>query len=117
MAKQDHLPMKFLIPIVDKDVAPRFDLATEVLVSDSGPQSAISEPRIILLPGASGEELCSLIIKEGVSVVICGAIEEIFYQYLCWKKIKVIDSVIGPYLSVLQLAKSNSLKPGAIVRE
>jgi predicted Fe-Mo cluster-binding NifX family protein len=109
--------MKFLIPIIYKEVAPRFDLATEVLVSRSEQGLPVGEPRIILLPGASGEDLCSLIIKEGVSIVICGAIEEIYHQYLCWKKIKVIDGVIGPYMLALQLAMANHLKPGVVIRE
>jgi predicted Fe-Mo cluster-binding NifX family protein len=108
---------KFLITIVEQDIAPRFDLATEVLVCGINAQGLIvNEPRIIILSGASGEDLCNLIIKEGVSTVICGAIEETYHQYLSWKKIKVIDGIIGPHLLALQLAATGSLKPGAIVR-
>ncbi len=69
----------------------------------------------------SAEELCNLIIKENVAILVCGAIEENNYKYLTWKKIKVIDSVIGPYQEALELALENKLEgntilPGAMNR-
>lgn len=107
--------MKILITIRDNDIAPRFDLATEVLIVETGVKEA-SKPRNILLPGPSADELCSLIIKEGISLVICGGIEEAHFQYLVWKKITVIDKVIGTAAEALPLAKAGELKPGAILR-
>lgn len=107
--------MKILITLRDTDIAPRFDLTTEVLIVESGGKEA-NKPRNILLPGPSADELCSLIIKEGVSLVICSGIEEAHYQYLVWKKINVIDKVIGPAFEALRLAKTGLLTPGAILR-
>jgi predicted Fe-Mo cluster-binding NifX family protein len=108
--------MKILVTLRDNDIAPRFDLTTEVLIVESGSKEA-SKPRNILLPGPSADELCSLIIKEGVSLVICGGIEEAHFQYLVWKKISVIDKVIGPAAESLRLAKAGQLTPGAILRK
>ena len=108
--------MKILITLRDNDVAPRFDLTTEVLIVETDGGKATSKPRNILLPGPSADELCSLIIKEGVSLVICGGIEEAHFQYLVWKKITVIDKVISPASEALHLAKAGMLTPGAILR-
>ena len=108
--------MKLLITLRDSDIAPRFDLATEVLIVEFDGNKAAAKPRNILLPGPSADELCSLIIKEGVSLVICGGIEEAHYQYLVWKKIRVIDKVIGPAALALPLAQTGTLKSGAILR-
>ena len=68
-----------------------------------------------MLPRASADLLCHLIITEGVQVVICGGIAEDFYQYLIWKKIEVIDSVIGPSEIALKRFKEGKLKPGEIL--
>ena len=108
--------MKILITLRDNDIAPRFDLTTEVLIVETD-NKAVGKPRNILLPGASADELCSLIIKEGIGLVICGGIEEPHFQYLVWKKITVIDKVIGPATEVLRLAAAGNLKTGAIVRK
>lgn len=110
-------PMKILITLRDNDIAPRFDLTTEVLIVETEGNKATGKPRNILLPGPSADELCSLIIKEGISLLICGGIEEAHFQYLVWKKITVIDKVIGPAAEALQLAQAGSLSPGTILRQ
>jgi len=107
--------MKILVTLRDNDVAPRFDLTTEVLIVECD-NTAVGKPRNIILPGPSADELCSLIIKEAISLVICGGIEEAHFQYLAWKKISVIDRVIGPAAEALRLAASGALAVGAIVR-
>lgn len=91
-----------LIPLVGDDVAPRFDLAPEALIVAIKPDGRARVEKSIVLPQASAEALCGLIILEKVDVVICCAIEEEYYQYLTWKKVKVIDSVMGPYSDVLE---------------
>jgi len=109
--------MKILVTLQNNDVAPRFDLSTEVLIARIGRSGLTGEPRTVLLPGPSSDELCSLAIKEEVSLVVCGGIEETHFQYLVWKKIKVIDRVIGPAEQVLALAVAKKLHAGAIVCE
>ena len=107
--------MKILVTIQKNEVAPRFDLSSEILISETEGEKTIGNPRIILLPGTSGEDICGLATKENISMVICGGIEETHYQYLKWKKVKVIDGVIGPYEKAIKFAIANNLKPGAIL--
>lgn len=92
---------KILITISEDHVAPRFDLATEVLVLSLDSEGNIQDRRTMVLPQASPEDLCHLILTEGAGIVICGGIEEEYYQYLQWKKVKVMDSVMGPYTGAL----------------
>jgi predicted Fe-Mo cluster-binding NifX family protein len=107
--------MKILIAIQKNEVAPRFDQTAEILVIELDDDNTMGDPRLVLLPGISGEDICSLAIKENVSLVICGGIEETYYQYLTWKKIKVVDGVIGPYQRALDFLAANTLKPGIIL--
>ncbi len=104
---------KILITLYGNDVAPRFDLATEILMTDL--RDGKESERIIVLPQASAEKLCHLIITEGIDVVICSGIEEEYYHYLVWKKIKVFDSVVGPWQSVIESFRNNNLTAGAII--
>lgn len=110
--------MKILLVLQGAWIAPRFDLATEVLVVQTDDQGKLAgEPREILLPGPSAEELCSLILKEGITHVICGGIEEGHYQYLTWKGLKVMDNIIGTGKEVVRhfLARGE-LDPGTVLR-
>ncbi|OGR02232.1 MAG: hypothetical protein A2511_05950 [Deltaproteobacteria bacterium RIFOXYD12_FULL_50_9] len=108
--------MKILLTLRDNDIAPRFDLTSEVLIVDSDHGNVVGNPRNILLPGPSGDELCSLIIKEEISLVVCGGIEEAHFQYLGWKKITVVDRVIGLAADALRLVLAGRLKTGAVLR-
>ncbi|ADW16675.1 hypothetical protein Despr_0495 [Desulfobulbus propionicus DSM 2032] len=107
--------MKILITVQDNNVAPRFDQATEVIIAEHDGQKLMAEPRTIILPHKSADELSDLIIKEGVQCVICGGIEETFYRFFNWKKITVIDGVIGSHGEAMQMAFVGSLRPGQIL--
>lgn len=78
--------MKILITILGNNVAPRFDMVSELLIVTYNDQGLVGKPRTILMSGPSSEELCSLILKEDIDTVICGGIEERHYKYLAWKK-------------------------------
>lgn len=109
---------KILIPLYESEVAPRFDLATEVLiVTDIGKSGSEEQgdKRMVVLPRASADQLCHLIITEGVHTVICGGIEDDYYQYLVWKRIEVIDSVIGSSEAALKRFVEGTLAPGEIL--
>jgi predicted Fe-Mo cluster-binding NifX family protein len=101
-----------LIPLLGDDVAPRFDLAPEALIASIDPDGTARVEKSIVLPQASAEALCAVITAEKVDMVICCAIEEEYYQYLTWKKIKVIDSVMGPYSKVLEGLATGTIGEG-----
>jgi len=105
---------KVLICLYGNEVAPRFDLATEVMIASAGPDGSVEE-RTVVLPHASAEKLCHVVLTEDVQVVICGGIEEEYYQYLTWKRVLVIDSVMGPYELVLDRFREGNLKAGDIL--
>jgi hypothetical protein len=107
---------KLLITIWRDQVAPRFDLTTEVLIATVDSTGEVLHSKTVVLPTVSAEDLCHLILTEAITTVICGGIEEEYFQYLTWKKVKVIDSVIGQYDLVLEYARAGRLEPGAILR-
>lgn len=107
--------MKVLLTLHENNIAPRFDLTAEVTIAEIKEDLLLAEPRCVLLPGPSGDELCSLILKENIEAVICGGIEDVHYQYLAWKKIRVIDRVIGPCDKALNLMLAGQLCAGAII--
>ena len=102
---------KILLVLYKNEVAPRFDLATEVLLVSLKRNGSFGSEKTIILPHASAEDLCHLILTEEVSVVICGGIEEEFFQYLTWKKVQVIDSVMGPWNRALAKYREDRLAP------
>jgi predicted Fe-Mo cluster-binding NifX family protein len=107
---------KLLITIWRDQVAPRFDLTSEVLVATVDSTGEVLHSKTVVLPTMSAEDLCHMILTEGITTVICGGIEDEYFQYLTWKNVKVIDSVIGPYDRILEFARTGRLEPGAILR-
>jgi predicted Fe-Mo cluster-binding NifX family protein len=108
--------MKILLTVQENSIAPRFDQASEVMIAeDDGQAGLVAEPRTIILPYRSAEELSDLIVKEGVQCVICGGIEESFHKFFTWKKITVIDGVIGGHTEALQRFLAGELRPGMVL--
>ena len=105
---------KILIPLFENSVAPRFDLATDVLIvvldKNSDPP-AVGE-KVIVLANASSEEMCKLVVTENAQTVIASGIEESYHQFLTWKKVRVIDNVVGPVDKVIQAYQKGTLKEG-----
>ncbi|WP_045222325.1 hypothetical protein [Desulfonatronum thioautotrophicum] len=91
-------------------VAPRFDLALEAVLAT---EDDVTKQNLIL-PQSSAEELCHLVMKESVQEVVCGGIEDEFFQYLTWKKVRVLDNVIGPVDWALERWKAGELQAGDI---
>ena len=106
---------KVLIPLLDENVAPRFDLATDVLIAVTDGRGAVRERKLLIMPQGSAEKLCQLVITEQVGTVICGGIEEEHYDYLTWKQVRVIDNVIGAGETALQQLGRNRLKNGDVL--
>ncbi|WP_291329574.1 dinitrogenase iron-molybdenum cofactor biosynthesis protein [Desulfovibrio sp. UCD-KL4C] len=103
---------KLLIPLFNNEVAPRFDIATDVLLVKIRPNGDYDE-RIIVLPQASAEDLCALATSDKTDTLICGGIDDEHYQYLIWKGIKVLDNVIGPIKKVIDAHKKKVLIVGS----
>ena len=107
--------MNILATVNKAHISPRFDLTIEAIIASCDENELITPFRTILLTRVSAEDLCSLIIKENINIVICGAIEERHLKYLSWKKIKVIHSVIGHYDEAIQMACKNKLEDSCIL--
>lgn len=107
--------MKVMIAISGSDVAPRFDLTVEAIIVQIENGELTHEPRELVLSEPSGDELCGLAVSEAVDLVVCGGIDEIHYEYLAWKKIGIIDGVIGSYLRALDFLREDRLAVGAIL--
>jgi predicted Fe-Mo cluster-binding NifX family protein len=108
---------KILIPLLGDDVAPRFDLAPEAYIAVLRPDGLLAEERTLILSEASAEALCHLALTEKVDTVVCCGIEDEYYQYLTWKKVRVIDSVIGSCVKVIEKLKKGTLQSGDILLE
>lgn len=108
---------KVLVPVHEDRVAPRFDLAAEVRVATVGPGGRLGGEKLLILPQPSAEQLCHLILSESVTVVICGGIEEEHFDYLTWKKITVIDDVIGPSRWALETFACGRLARGQVCQD
>jgi hypothetical protein len=104
-----------LITVSKDEVAPRFDLTTEALLLNISEGGEILQRKTFLLAHASGDELCDLALSRDIGTIVCGGIEEEYYHYLRWKRIDIIDSVMGPLESVVMRIAENSLKSGDIL--
>lgn len=106
---------KIIIPLHADEVAPRFDLATEAMIITVSSGNIVEEERTIVLSQASAEKLCQLILIENISILICGAIEDEYYQFLKWKKINIYDSVAGVASLAFEALQSKTLISGAVL--
>ncbi len=108
--------VKVLITISENYISSRLDMTQEVLIAKCRQGKITAEPKTILLGKTSAEDLCNFILQENISCVICGGIEEKHYKYLLWKKIRILDSVIGHHHEALQLFLQERLTAGTILR-
>lgn len=109
------MTQKVLICLHGNEVTPRFDLTTEVLIASFGPDRRMQDQRVVVLPQASAEKLCHMILTEDVQVVVCGGIEEEYYQYLTWKRVRVLDSVVGDAKEALTRLGEDRLQAGDVL--
>jgi hypothetical protein len=108
---------KVLICLHGNDVSPRFDLTREILIAVIDQEGKVREERLVVMPQASADTLCHMVLTEDAQVVVCGGIEDEYYQYLTWKRVNVLDSVIGDYKIALERLAENRLQAGEILEE
>jgi len=106
---------KLMIPIQGDFVAPRFDLATEVLIAKYKDGALLGEPKTIIMERPSDEELCNMIVEDRITVMVCNGIEELHYNFLTWKKVNVFDGVIGDWQTALEKILDGTLLQGAVL--
>ena len=106
---------KLLIPIQGDYVAPRFDLAAEVVIARHTNGELTEEVKTIIMEKPSDEELCQMIVEEHVTEVVCGGIEELHYNFLSWKKVKIVDRVIADWETALQKSLKGEIKPADVL--
>lgn len=104
-----------MIPIQGDFVAPRFDLTTELLIARYDNGVLIGEPKTIIMERPSDEELCHMIVEEHITTMVCNGIEELHYNFLIWKKVNVLDGVIGDWQTALKKTIDGSLQQGAVL--
>ena len=108
---------KLLIPVHQENIEPRFDMATEVFIILLSEDMSVQEKKTVVLPRSSADELCHLILSENITTLICGAIEDEYYQFLKWKKIKIFDSIAGTWSDALDKWTKNILSSGDILSD
>lgn len=111
----ERLLGKLFMTIQGDFVAPRFDLATEILIVRYAAGKQEGSPRTIIIERPSDEALCQMIVEENITDLVCGGIDEVHYSFLSWKKVNVIDGVIGGWTDALEMAIRGELKQGNIL--
>jgi len=104
-----------LVPLLRDNVAPRFDLAVELLLVGLDEEHQETGRQNVMLAHSSADELCDFILRQGVSAVIVGGITEEYYHYLRWKRVEVLDGVMGPADLAVTLFAQGRLAPGDIL--
>lgn len=108
---------RVIIPLHGMEVAPRFDLASEVWIGVQGPDGRFLHERTVVMPQASADHLCQLILSEGADVVVCGGVEQEYYDYLVWKKVTVYDDVMATLDAVKEALEEGRLRTGSVLLE
>lgn len=106
---------KLMVVIQGDFVAPRFDLATEVLIVRFENGKVVGEPKMIIRERSSDEALCQMAVEEHITNIICGGIEEVHFNFLVWKKVSVLDAVIGNWRTAVEKGVAGTLLQGEIL--
>ncbi len=106
---------KIAIPILGEEIVPRFDLTTEVIILTTDRNSCIQDKRTIVLPRSSSDELCHTLLAQEINTLICGAIEDEYYEFLKWKKLNIFDGVSGAWTHAFERWQTQTLHRGDIL--
>lgn len=113
-AKAGGRRYKVAITLWDQYVSPRLDLASEVLIATIA-DGRVENTRTVIPAAASADENCRLILSEQADIVVTGGIQRRYHEYLTWKKVEVLDSVMGPWEKALQKVARGELQSEAVL--
>ncbi|MCG8530700.1 MAG: NifB/NifX family molybdenum-iron cluster-binding protein [Desulfovibrionales bacterium] len=102
---------KVLVTLYGEEVCPRFDHTAEVWIGTYFKDELVEE-RTVVLSAQSAEEVCHTIVAENIAVVVCGAIEKEFFDYLTWKRVTVYDFVAGTLDDVRGAIEDKTMRGG-----
>lgn len=104
-----------LIPLMDNELSPRFDLAPEALIvsvtRETSAMGTLSE-RVINFEAPSAEAMYRLVMAENIQTIICAGIEKEVYEFLKRKGIRVLDNICGPVDPILEAYLTGLLSSG-----
>ena len=103
------------IPVLGDEINPRFDLATEVIILQTADKTNLQDKKSVVLPRSSADELCHILLSEKIDTLICGALEDEYYEFLNWKEIEVYDAVSGTWAHAFERWQTRTLKSGDIL--
>jgi predicted Fe-Mo cluster-binding NifX family protein len=96
------------IPIFRKKVSPVFDSCSRVIFVDIKNNREVDRKEIYL-DSLSITERMTILLKSGVSVVICGGISDVMENMIVGKKIDLFSNIIGEVEYVLKAYLANEL--------
>ncbi len=114
-ARENAMRGNVLVALHRDAVAPRFDRATEAWLGRIDGEGGLARSRTMVLASATAEELCRIILTENVTTVVCCGIEQEFHDYLTWKRITVLDGVVGGRDAVIGALLAGTLKADAVL--
>ena len=106
---------KILLPLFNNELAPRFDLAVDVLILSVTRETSVMgkiQEKVTVLETPSGEAMCRLAVTEGVQTVITAGIEKEFFDFLEWKGIRVVDNICGQVDTIIEAHLGGKLAQG-----
>ena len=108
--------MKIAIPLFGDRVSPRFDCASKLLIATVEKSQVIDRKELFIENFSLSEKLLCLV-RMGVNVLICGAIDDFSREYLMGHQIKIRSWVAGEVSEILRLFLSGDLKPDCIMEQ
>jgi len=92
---------RIAIPVFKKKVSPVFDTCTRVVLVDIENNREVDRKELYL-DSLSLTERIALLLKSGVSVVICGGVSDVMENMIVGKKIDLIGNITGEIVTVLK---------------
>ena len=92
---------RIAIPIFKARVSPVFDTCTRILLIDSENNRQIAQ-RELDLDNFSLQERLRILVKNGVTVIICGGISDVFHAILSNSNFLLISGICGNVHEVIK---------------